>query len=194
MVSVLKKNILRRWLQAGVLAASAAVAMPAWAELPAILFPPQGTVYNFDDEYDKKPWQEVEAQLPPPPREERLLPFYVSAMAEASFRIDGDSISVGSDGVVRYVLVVVAPGGARNVSFEGLRCDTRERRLYAFGRPDGSWSKARSNQWVLIENKLVNRHHAALSREYFCPTGMPIRTAAEGVAALKAGGHPDAAR
>ena len=29
------------------------------ADLPAILFPPQGTVYDFDDEFDKKPWQEV---------------------------------------------------------------------------------------------------------------------------------------
>ena len=104
------------------------------ADLPAILFPPQGTVYNFDDEFDKKPWQEVETQLPPAPREETLIPFYVSPTAQGVFSVDGATISVGSDGVVRYVLVVVAHGGARNVSYEGLRCDTRERRLYAFGR------------------------------------------------------------
>lgn len=164
------------------------------ADLPAILFPPQGTVYDFDDEFDKKPWQEVETQLPPAPREETLIPFYVSPTAQGVFSVDGATISVGSDGVVRYVLVVLAQGGARNVSYEGLRCDTRERRLYAFGRPDGSWSKARSNQWGLVENKMVNRHHAALSREYFCPGGVAIRTAQEGVAALKAGGHPDVPR
>ncbi len=164
------------------------------ADLPAILFPPQGTVYNFDDEFDKKPWQEVETQLPPAPREDRLISFYVSPTAQGVFSIDASTLSVGADGVVRYVLVIVAQGGARNVSYEGLRCDTRERRLYAFGRPDGSWSKARSNQWVLVENKMVNRHHAALSREYFCPGGVAIRTAQEGVAALKAGGHPDVPR
>lgn len=170
------------------------LSQPVLADLPAILSPSMGTGYSFDDEYDKKPWQEVEAQLPPAPREESLIPFYVSPTAQGAFGIDGSTISVGADGVVRYVLVVVTQGGARNVSYEGLRCDTRERRLYAFGRPDGSWSKARSNQWVLVENKTVNRHHAALSREYFCPGGIAIRTAQEGVAALKAGGHPDVSR
>ena len=163
----------------------------AQAQIPESLIP-KPYVPVLDDEYEKKPWQEVEAQLPPVPRDENLLPFYVSATAANTFRIDGSSISVAEDGVVRYVLVVQAPGGARNISFEGLRCDTKERRLYAFGHPDGSWSKARSNQWVSVENKVVNRHHAELMREYFCPAGRGIRSAAEGVAALKAGGHPDA--
>lgn len=146
-----------------------------------------------DEEYEKKPWQEIEAQLPPLPREENLLPFFVSATAANTFRIDGASISIAEDGVVRYVLVVQSPSGAKNISFEGLRCETKERRLYAFGHPDGSWSKARSNQWVGVENSIVNRHHAELMQRYFCPGGYAIRSAAEGVAALKAGGHPGAA-
>lgn len=148
--------------------------------------------YGFEEDYDKKNWRELEAQLPPAPRDEVLLPFYVSPAAESSFRIDTSSLSVGGDGVIRYVLVVVTPGGARNISFEGLRCDTRERRLYAFGRSDGTWSKARSSQWAVVENKVVNRHHTALMQEYFCPGGVAIRTVEEGVTALKAGGHPDA--
>lgn len=165
----------------------------AFAQVPATLIP---NAYEavLDEEYDKKPWQEIEAQLPPAPREETLLPFYVSATASNVFRIDGSSLSVAPDGVVRYVLVVQSASGVRNVSFEGIRCETREWRLYAFGRPDGSWSKSRSNQWRPIENRAVNQYHATLHREYFCPDGIAIQNAREGVMALRAGGHPGVSR
>lgn len=149
---------------------------------------------DFDEDYDSKRWQEVEVQLPEPPRQDRLLPFYVSAVAENRFYVDGSSLSVGSDGVVRYVLVIVTPQGGRNVSYEGMRCETRERRIYASGRADGSWSKSRNNDWVRIADQSVNRHHAALYLEYFCPIGIAVRTPEEARDALQRGGHPDVRR
>ncbi len=149
---------------------------------------------DFDEDYDSKRWQEVEVQLPEPPRQDLLLPFYVSAVAENRFYVDGSSLSVGSDGVVRYVLVIVTPQGGRNVSYEGMRCETRERRIYASGRADGSWSKSRNNDWVRIADQSVNRHHAALYLEYFCPIGIAVRTPEEARDALQRGGHPDVRR
>lgn len=38
----------------------------------------------------------------------------------------------------------------------------------------------------------ANRHHAALSRDLFCPGGVAISTAAEGREALRLGRHPHA--
>ncbi|MDD2663517.1 MAG: CNP1-like family protein [Dechloromonas sp.] len=149
---------------------------------------------DFDEDYDSKRWQEVEVQLPAPPRQDRLLPFYVSAVAENRFYVDASSLSVGSDGVVRYVLVILTPQGGRNVSYEGMRCETRERRIYASGRADGSWSKSRNNDWVRIADQLVNRHHAALYLEYFCPIGIAVRSPEEARDALLRGGHPDVRR
>ena len=149
---------------------------------------------DFDEDYDSKRWQEVEIQLPAPPRQDRLLPFYVSAVAENRFYVDASSLSVGSDGVVRYVLVILTPQGGRNVSYEGMRCETRERRIYASGRADGSWSKSRNNDWVRIADQLVNRHHAALYLEYFCPIGIAVRSPEEARDALLRGGHPDVRR
>src|SRR5664279_1821381 len=107
---------------------------------------------DFEEDYESKQWQEVEVQLPAAPRQESLLPFYVSAATENRFYIDGATLSVGNDGVVRYVLLVLTPQGARNVTYEGMRCETRERRIYASGRQDGSWSKARKNEWVRIQD------------------------------------------
>ncbi len=94
--------------------------------------------------------------------------------------------------MVRYVLVVRTSGGAENVSFEGMRCSERSWRLYATGTRDGQWSKARISEWRPIENKPINRHHAALSRDYFCPNVNPILDADEGRNALRLGQHPAA--
>ena len=147
--------------------------------------------YAGDFEADK-PWQEAEAELPVGPAAASLKQIYVSAMATNTYSVDEATVTVGEDRVVRYVLVVDTPGGARNVSFEGIHCETGKWKHYASGRPDGSWSKARVSQWRDIENKPLNPHHAALSRYFFCPNGGPISKAEEGKLALRLGRHPDA--
>jgi hypothetical protein len=146
---------------------------------------------DFEEDYENKQWQEIEVQLPAAPKQETLLPFYVSAATENRFFIDGATLSVGGDGVVRYVLLVLTPQGARNVTYEGMRCETRERRIYASGRLDGTWSKARKNEWVRILDAWANRQHAALYLEYFCPIGTIVKDAAEARDALIKGVHPD---
>lgn len=150
----------------------------------------QSACADFEEDYDLKAWQEMTVQLPPAPRKESLLPFYVSAATNNDFSIDAASLSVGVDGVVRYILVVEAAGGARNVSFEGMRCLTRERRIYASGRLDGAWSKSRNSQWEPIRDVAANRQHAALFLEYFCPEGIIVRNAEEAINALRMGIHP----
>lgn len=142
-----------------------------------------------DDE--EKPWIEAEVALPAYPADADLIEFYVSATTANRFFIDGKSLSVGSDGVVRFSLVVLTSGGATNVSHEGIRCSARQVRLYATGRSDRTWSASRLAAWRPIESRDINRHHAALSRDFFCPDGVVIRNADEGRRALKRGIHPD---
>lgn len=151
----------------------------------------QSTAADFDDDYELKQWQEIEVQLPPPPRKESLLPFYVSASTDNDFFIDGASLSVGEDGVVRFILVVQTEGGAQNVSYEGMRCLTKERRIYASGRQDGTWSKSRNNEWTRVRDVISNRYYAALFLDYFCPGGAIVRNANEARDALRQGIHPD---
>lgn len=144
------------------------------------------------DDPDEAKWAEGEAVLPAFPRDENLLEFFVSAVTPNRFFVDAKSLSVGTDSVVRFVLVVKTSGGATNVTFEGIRCEALEYKLYATGRADGSWTKARTPEWLPIVNKPINRHHASLSRDYFCPNRSPIRTADEGRDALERGKHPNA--
>lgn len=142
-----------------------------------------------DGDFEQKPWVEVQQQLPPPPDVSSLVPIDVGSLSSNKFAIDERSVTFGSDEVVRYTLVVTSPGGARNVSYEGMRCATGERRLYAFGRADGTWSKARNNAWSRIAENNLNRHHAALFRDYFCTTGGSVSDTA-GARAVLARGNP----
>jgi len=125
-----------------------------------------GWDYDFDQE--KKGWAEIQAKIPSYPKPENLRKFEMDAVTPHSFFIDAASISVGEDGVIRYTLMVRTGGGATNVSFEGIRCDVREQKVYAFGRPDGTWSRARDPKWQFIRPNEVNGHHYLLHREYFC--------------------------
>ena len=150
--------------------------------------PAGAAAYSDDDE--EKPWEEVAASLPGPPKLDNLVEFYVAADTANRFFIDAASLNVGTDQAIRYTAVIKSPSGANTVSFEGIRCDVRERKLYAFGHADQTWSRAKNSAWTPISNFGTGRYQYILMRDYFCPAGMPIGDAAEGVSALKRGGHP----
>jgi hypothetical protein len=141
---------------------------------------------SFDSEFDeeKKPWSEIEAQLPPYPGTGNLLQFEGGAPSANRFYIDAPSLSVGADGVVRYTMMVRAAGGATNVSFEGIRCATGEHKLYALGRSDGKWVRAREPAWRRIAYRELNRPHWTLFKEFYCvhrrePEPLPLKEIVE---------------
>jgi hypothetical protein len=129
---------------------------------------------SFEEE-EPVEWKESEVEFPAAPQEAALRSFFVSSSSPNRFFVDERTLTVGDDGVVRYVLVVRTPGGAENVTFEGVRCNTGERRIYASGRRDGSWSPARNSAWEPILDNTYNRPRAALAREYFCDGPVPPR-------------------
>lgn len=140
--------------------------------------------FEFDFDQDK-PWSEISVQLPPYPKPDNLIPFAVSAASRNRHFVDAQSISVGEDQVVRYTVVVEAAGGARNISFEGLRCESGERRLYAYGHPDGTWSKARTAGWEGIKFRSLLSYHKALFEDLFCSDGIRVKDGAEAVRNLR---------
>lgn len=145
---------------------------------------------NADDTDRQKLPEEDAVAMPAAPRSQNLVEFEVSAATTNHFFIDAATLNVGNDGVVRYVLVVRTSGGATNTTFEGMRCASGEYRIYASGHADGGWSKSRNDNWRPIENKPVNRHHAALSKDFFCPDGTPVGSADAARDALRRGYNP----
>ena len=95
------------------------------------------------------------------------MPFYTN-LTGAQFSIDAKSLTVDKDGVARFTMVAVSRSGAKNVSYEGLRCATMEHKLYASGHADGTWIKARDPQWQPIVTQGGTVQHASLAKEYIC--------------------------
>ncbi|MGH8782785.1 CNP1-like family protein [Paraburkholderia sp.] len=124
--------------------------------------------------------------LPPLPQSADLLPFEVSGNTPLHFALDAKSVTVGTDGVVRYTVVITSPAGARNVNYEGIRCDTYEWRLYAGLDADhNGWDRTVANDWTRIENGELNAYHAVLYQDYFCANKMPTASASRIVENVK---------
>jgi len=135
--------------------------------------------------------QTYEKQVAPPLLERsRLVELKLNLSATTDFRyyVDWGSVSAGEDRIVRYTLLARSPSGAESVSFEGIRCQSREYRVYAVGEPGGGWG-GRASEWRPIP-RTVNSSQAVLAKDYFCPGRAAIRTSAEGQQAVRAGGHP----
>ena len=145
----------------------------------------EGWDYSFDR--DITPWAEMQQQLPAYPVDANLIPLDVGSETPHRYFVDARSVSAGSDGVVRYTLVIKTTGGATNVTFEGIRCESREHKYYAIGRSDKSWVRARNPQWRFIEFKEFAGHHITLYKEFLCRGKIVVEPAEQIVRALRAG-------
>lgn len=133
-----------------------------------------------------KGWQEEAVAPPAYPSAKSLVELAVPEARGFRFFVDGQTLAVGDDGVVRYVLVARSPDGAQNITFEGLRCATREYRIYAVGHRDQGWS-GRATAWQPVGAGGAARWRTLLQRDYFCRNNQPIRDVAEGLRALRKG-------
>lgn len=137
-------------------------------------------------------WSEMKSLPPAFPKPEDYLPLQVKTTTSFSFAVDAKSVSVDKDGVVRYSLIAKSTEGVLNVSYEGIRCATREFRVFAYGRPDNTWSETRIARWQPIPQDERNTQRSTLQSDFFCPAGRIVDTPDEAVKALAAGMHPRA--
>ena len=152
---------------------------------------PRGAQDRSDWEIEQERRQEAAGapSLPAWPKDGNLVEFRGGNVSTFRFYIDAASLSVSKDLVIRYTLVARSPSGVTNVSYEGMRCEgAGSVRIYAYGQ-DGRWAPQRS-EWREIEHNVAQSWHGELSSRYFCPNRVTIQSAAEGLDALRRGGHP----
>ena len=115
-----------------------------------------------------KPWEEIRGALPPWPKDADLIEFELDSPSPFRYFIDSRHLSVGKDEVVRYTLVAESSGGARNVSFEGIRCKARGRyQIYAYGSR-GAFQPLPESEWTLVRNDSSDALHRELHGHFFC--------------------------
>lgn len=144
---------------------------------------------DWERENEERLKQSEEVVVAPPTLDRAsLVELELEAPTDFRYFVDAASLVVGPDRVVRYALIARSPSGVENVTFEGLRC-SGEYRVYAVGQAGGGWS-GRPGQWRPVPQD-ARLGQNLLMRRYFCPArNTAIRDAAEGVSALRAGGHP----
>jgi len=128
--------------------------------------------------------------LPAFPADADLIELRQGLRPDLGFFVDARSVQVAPNGEIRYTFVVRSTSGARNVTFESMRCPLRERMIIAVGGTGRRWAPARFLRWEAIEVNDTLGQRGTLHREMFCAALLPIASAKEGVAALRAGGHP----
>jgi len=169
--------------------------MAAWAlgaSLFAALAPAQAQFFTEGEQ-----WQE--GSVPPPPSfsTQGLVPFEVGVDTPLRFGLVPDSLQLGADGVIRYVVVAQSAGGAVNVFYEGLRCRTQEMRTYArwsptqlplpapFAAQAGQWRSAGETRWQGWRDHAAGRPAWALARAGLCDGAAPNGRPAQMLQALR---------
>ncbi len=125
---------------------------------------------------EEREWKEVEA--PPPPAFDvgRLIPFESNLSSSLQFGVDPATLSIGADGVLRYVVVARSPSGTINAMYEGIRCSSGEYKTYARYNPGSGWNRVSDPQWEMMRNSANTRHTLQLARQGGCPQGgTPVR-------------------
>jgi hypothetical protein len=136
---------------------------------------------------DALDWKEIEAPPPPAFNVDKLLTFDVSRGSSLVYGVDPSTLSIGSDGVVRYVMVATSASGASNVLYEGIRCTTAEVKTYARRTSEGSWNQVANPRWTSLFDNMPSRHALQFARSGACDNAAQASSVDEIVRRLKAG-------
>ena len=112
-------------------------------------------------------WTEAEAPPPPALRTQGLIPLEITG-SSLRFGVDPGSIVVGTDGVVRYVVVATSPSGTVNGIYEGIRCSSGEVKVYARHNPDSGWVQATNSDWKPLHQGTNFRYSLYIARNGVC--------------------------
>lgn len=128
-----------------------------------------------DSEYTgKRQWQEQSVTVPGLPEESNLIRLDVD-YARFRYSIDETSISIGKeDRVARYTVVIESPAGARNIMYEGMRCDANQYKTYAYAAAGGPWHRPSRQEWRPVETSGALGYRGELAQYYLC-NGRSVR-------------------
>ncbi len=124
-----------------------------------------------DDEVEEDKPREFKVApvvLPAYPQDEDLLSFDIGPTQTQKFSVDAKTIEIMGNDEVRYTLVAKSLSGALNVSYEGIRCASKEYHRYAYAGSQKTWNMAKNDAWRPINWYAANRPQAVLWLDYFC--------------------------
>lgn len=138
---------------------------------------------------DNPDWTEEQVPAPPQFSKDRLIPLDMPAHVSVLVGVDPQTIVVGSDGVVRYVIVMTNTSGSSSAVYEGIRCISDEVKTYARLSASGQWSMLSNPAWKAVNDNMPSHHAQAFARQGGCQNRLAT-SQQEIIKALKAGRKP----
>jgi hypothetical protein len=161
---------------------------PIWMT-SAMVFSVLGTAAHFAQAQgsftDEKVWTEAAVAPPATFNTELLLPFDVRKSSTLTYGIDPNTLTVGEDGVVRYVMVARSSSGALNVLYQGIRCATAETKTYGRLSDKGNWNASPDTAWQELSFRGSTRPAMILARQGVCEGRAVTGSAQKILATLK---------
>ena len=168
----------RELVAAAALCTALCTALATWAQSAPDFLPGTMGRPTVDPE-----WKEVEAPPPPALRTMDLVTVDVSGAGELRYGVDPQSVEVGKDRVVRYVLVASSRSGAVNGIYEGVNCERGEFRVFA--RSTGQGWRETPSEWKSLFEGGEARHALAVAKAGACRGRTPNGDAAQVVRDLR---------
>ena len=113
-------------------------------------------------------WKELDIRPPAGFQTRNLVPVEMPRYVSVKIGVDPDSLVVSPDGIVRYVVVAVSPGGNINAAYEGIWCRAGEVKIYARAGSDQKWDAVPDPQWTKLNSSQPSMHALALARQGVC--------------------------
>ncbi len=117
--------------------------------------------------------KEIDAPAAPSFNKERLIPIEMPRHITLRFGIDPLTLTIGPDGVVRYVMVAISPAGTLTALYEGIRCPNWEVKTYARYSASGQWSSVSNPEWRAM-NDQPSRHARTFAKQGACQNGAAV--------------------
>lgn len=123
---------------------------------------------EFNDYQEPEPWKEGKTIIPAYPKQgSHLIEFDVPRTpSRYKFLIDSSTLNLGADEVVRYN-IVIDTGSAKNVFFDGIRCNVKQYKNYAYG-VSGKMLENSDAKWQSISREITNPFRYALYNGLLC--------------------------
>lgn len=113
-------------------------------------------------------WKELDVKPPATFRIDNLVPIEMPRYVSVKVGVDPASLTISSDGIVRYVVVALSGSGNINAAYEGIWCRAGEVKTYARAGNDGVWDAVPNPEWKKLSDSRPSMHALALARQGAC--------------------------
>lgn len=113
-------------------------------------------------------WKELDVKPPASFSIDKLVPIEMPRYLSVKLGVDPDSLTVSSDGIVRYVVVALSASGNVNAAYEGIWCRAGEVKTYARAGNDRVWDAVPDPQWKKLSDSQPSMHALAIARQGAC--------------------------